>query len=321
MARSPKPAASPAKNSSDSDSADVRTRLALHALMFVIFASATVAIFRVCELYVDRCLAYPTEPPRIVLADRPAWMTDYLAEEIIKTAEPMGLHSALDHALLIEVVRSLQSNPWIKKVNFVRRVYDQKPGDTLEIDCEYRAPAALVKWGQYYWLVDCDGVKLPEQYTASELPRIMLSPDKRINVRIIDGVLHPPTESGKVWPGDDLAGGLEMARLLGGNDWSEQIRDIDVRNFDGRRDPSAAQIVLFTRFGTQVRWGRPPGAKDAFVEAPATSKLAALQSIYNQDKRIDANQPWIDVRFDRVTCPIPDRGAPAGVAAGDSETR
>jgi hypothetical protein len=321
MARTSKPAAAPAKKSSDANTADVRWRIALHALIFVIFASATVALFRVCQLYVDRRLAFPTEPPRIVLANRPAWMTDYLAEEIIKTAEPIGLHSAFDHKLLVDIVNSLQTNPWVKKVNCVRRLFDQKPGDTVAIDCEYRAPAALVKWGQYYWLVDSQGVKLPEQYTAEELPRIMLSPDKHINVRIIDGVSHPPTESGAIWPGQDLAVGLEMARLLTGNDWAEQIRDIDVRNFDGRRDPSSAQIVLVTRFGTQVRWGRPPGAKDAFVEAPATNKLAALQDIYNEDKRIDANQPWIDVRFDRVTCPTAGRGATAGVPASDAENR
>jgi hypothetical protein len=94
-----------------------------------------------------------------------------------------------------------------------------------------------------------------------------------------------------------------MARLLSGLDWADQIRVIDVENFSGRRDPREAQIVLVTRLGTQLRWGRPPSAKDAFVEVPAYQKLAAIDGIYHRSNRVDDNQAWIDVRFDRVTCP------------------
>jgi hypothetical protein len=106
-----------------------------------------------------------------------------------------------------------------------------------------------------------------------------------------------------VWTGDEIAAGLEMARILSGLDWADQIRDIDVSNFSGRRDPREAQIVLLTCFGTQLRWGRPPSAKDAFVEVSASQKLAAIDGIFHRSNRVDDNQPWIDVRFDRVTCP------------------
>ena len=55
----------------------------------------------------------------------------------------------------------------------VRRAYSQKPGDTIEIDCDYRVPLALVHWKEYYWLVDSEGVKLPEQFTQKQLPQVI----------------------------------------------------------------------------------------------------------------------------------------------------
>jgi hypothetical protein len=282
---------------------EVWWRIALHATIFIIFVSAAAALIRLSQIYVDRRLAFPTRPPKVVLANRPPWMSDFLADEIITENQPVGLHSAFDKQLLIDTSKALLSSPWIKRVNQVRRTYVHSPGDTLEIDCEFRAPAALVKWGDYFWLVDSQGVKLPEQYTAEQLPKILTGADGKMNIRIIDGIAHAPCESGQVWLGDDLAGGLEMAGLVSELDWADQIRTIDVSNFGGRRDPGEAQVVLVTRFGTQLRWGRAPSSKDSFVEVAPAQKLDAIEAIYREKKRVDAGQPWIDVRFDRVTCP------------------
>jgi hypothetical protein len=303
MSKSKRSASASSRKSSASR--ELRWRIALHAMIFIIFASAFACLLRISELYVDRRLAFPSRPPKVVLADRPPWMSDFLAEQIVKSTQPIGLHSAFDRQLLRDTDKALSCNPWIRRVIEVRRVYGRQPGDTVEIDCDYRTPAALVQWGQYYWLVDDHGIKLPEQYSANLLPRIVLGADGKVNIRIISGVSHAPCESGRRWQGDDLAGGLEMARLLAGQDWSDQIRAIDVSNFAGRRDPRQAQIVLVTRFGTELRWGRPPSAADAFVEVSAAQKLAAIENIFRRNHRVDANQPWIDVRFDRITCPGP----------------
>jgi hypothetical protein len=278
-------------------------KVIVHLMIGVIFLSGTACVFRICQVYVERNLAFPTRPPKVTLVDRPAWMSDFLADQIMKTAEPIGLHSAYDRQLLIDTASALRSNPWIRQVNQVRRVYDQGPADTLELDCDYRAPVALVPWDDYYCLVDGQGIRLPEQYSADELPKIIFGPDGKVNVRIVQGAVDAPPEEGRRWIGDDLAAGLELARLLAGKDFAEQIRLIDVTNYGGRVNSSEAQIVLVTQFNTQIRWGRPPSAQDGFVEVPASTKLDALEAIFTQTGRVDANQPWIDVRFDRVTCP------------------
>jgi len=78
---------------------------------------------------------------------------------------------------------------------------------------------------------------------------------------------------------------------------------VDVTNFAGRKDQKEAQIVLVTRYGTEVRWGRPVSSKDFFVEVAPTQKLSYLQAIYEEVGRVDGNHPWIDIRFDAVTYP------------------
>src|SRR5205085_11418901 len=117
-------------------------------------------------------LAFPSEPPSVVLKDRPIWVGDFLAEQIARSVRPIGAHSALDHQLLVDITHQLATNPWIKTVRQVRRSYVKAPGDTVEIDCEYRAPVALVRWKDFFWLVDGEGVKLPEQFTIEQLSRI-----------------------------------------------------------------------------------------------------------------------------------------------------
>ena len=78
---------------------------------------------------------------------------------------------------------------------------------------------------------------------------------------------------------------------------------IDVSNFGGRDNQKEAQLVLLTKRGTEVRWGRPINAKDFFIEVSVAQKLDYMRRVYNQFGRVDANQAWIDIRFDKITYP------------------
>lgn len=275
----------------------------LSVLLFVV--SIGVGL-RYLDAYVERAVVYPSKPPTIVLANRPPWMGDFLAEQIIRTARPIGMHSAFDHQMLVDTAELLSHNPWIRDVRQIRREYTNEPGDTLLIDCDYRAPIALVHWGEYYWLVDGDGFKLPESYTADQLNRIIPGADGRTNIRIIEGVGHPPVATGSKWPGDDLSAGIALVKLLYGQDYAEAIRTVDVRNFAGRVDPREAQLVLLTTDNTQIRWGRAPGDDDYFIEVPVARKLQRLKAALDQYGRVDAGQKWIDIRFDKPTTAIPE---------------
>jgi hypothetical protein len=278
-------------------------RIARHVTALLVCIGAAVAGVYFLKQYVDKKIVFLDGPPAVVFKDRPVWMSDYLCEELLASVQPLGAHSAFDRGLLVDVAVQLERNPWIKGVRQVRRAYGRRPGDTIEIDCDFRAPVAMVHWKDYFWLVDGDGVKLPEQFTAQQVPHILKGRDGQMNIRIIEGVAQPPVESGRKWPGDDLTAGLDLVKLLYGKPFAEAIMKVDVANFAGRNDPKEAQLTLETSYGTAIKWGRPINAKDFFVEVSTAQKLKYLEQVQTQYGRIDAGQPWIDIRFDRITYP------------------
>jgi len=256
--------------------------------------------------WVEHAWLYPSQPPAVQLKNRPVWMTDLLAQQIERAARPRGANSALDHDLLRTIADSLKTNPWIRQVHGVRRVYGQTPGDTIEVDCTYREPRAMVLWGIDYYLVDAEGVLLPEKFSARDVPAIMFvgqGSQRQVNVRVIEGVKSArPVEPGEKWNGADVTAGLELAGLLYGRACAEDIWRINVENFAGRRSNTESQITLKTRHNTEVRWGEPLNAT-FHVEVDAAQKLQRLNLLKEQYGRVDANHSWVDIRFDKVTCP------------------
>jgi hypothetical protein len=256
--------------------------------------------------YVEKKIVYPTRPPTIVLKNRPIWMTDFLAQQIAESIRPTGITSTFDTEMLADRVKMLKGNPWIRTVRSVRREYGQTPGDTLEIDCDFRAPVALVRWGDDFWYVDAQGVKLPEKFTAAQLPRLMFGQDKHTHIRVIEGIKRPPPVAGKVWGGEDLRGGLGLACLLYGRPFTDEILKVRVENFGGRQDNRESQMVLVTKYNTEVRWGRSLDATDKFIEVSPERKMDYLSRVFQEFGRVDARQPWIDIRFDKITYPSPE---------------
>ena len=232
----------------------------------------------ITKRYVDQQVAAPTGPLKVVIKDKPAWMSDFLAEQIGLTV-PRESSSSFDRSLLETAAKRLAANPWVCNVRSVRRVYGDRPGDTLEIDCAFRAPIALVQWGDYYWLVDGEGVKLPEQFRAEHVPRLIVGRDGHTNIRVLQGVRQPPPHTGQTWPGEDIAAGLGLAKVLYGKPYADALVAIDVSNDQGRVDPREAQLVCRTKELTEVRWGRPADAEDALAEVPAEQKLDELRQI------------------------------------------
>lgn len=294
---------------SDPEAAERSRRFALNCLIAVALVTAVGVASVQFRKYIDRrAMAVNPEPPKVVLKNRPAWMSDFLADSITAPVRPDIAKSPFDHKVLVDAVAALEMNPWIRAIHSVRRTYTNAPGDTIEIDCEYRSPIALVKYADHYTLVDNEGTVLPEQFTESEVPRIVYGSDGKMNIRVIDGVAHKPSSPGQKWPGPDLTAGLELVQLLYGQPYAEDILKVNVANFQGRQTPKNPHLTLVTRFtpATELRWGRPVSAKDAFIEVAPAQKLNYLASVYAKYHRVDAGQPWLDLRFDHILYPAPD---------------
>ena len=310
MAKIKKPKPMKLRKPIDSETARRRRVLTLHLLLAALLIGGIGAGYHYADRYVEERVAYTRQRMYVVLKNRPAWMNDFLVEQIAQIARPTAPSSVFDHQLLENTAERLSRNPWVRKVHSVRRAW---PGDTLVIDCEYRAPAALVKWGAFYWLVDENGVRLSERFTEQEVPSIQFGPDGHTRIRVIEGVRHAvPHLPGEPWPGEDLAAGMKMLDYLFDRPYTEQILRVDVSNIDGRVDGKAPQIVLKTRFNTQVLWGRPPSENDvdAFIEVSTARKLTYLRLAYEQFGRVDAKHQCLDIRFDRVTYPSEEETAP-----------
>jgi hypothetical protein len=302
-------------------------KLALQTSIYLLGVSAVMTLGYKAYRYVDRQVATSSEPPVVRLVNRPAWMSDYLAERIAIAARPERSASAFDGSLLKDIYTSITTDgqvaPWVKEVRQIRRTFTQNAGDTIEIDCEYRVPLALVKWtdtqGQEsFWLVDTDGTKLPERFLPDQVPQVVLGNDGRVNMRIIDGVASSPAPAGAIWQGDDLRAGLEMVKLLSGQPYADEIIKVDVSNFSARQAPRQPHLTLVTRHNTRVLWGRPMDAPDYFVEAAPARKLQYLKDIYRTYGRVDAAHEWVDLRFDKVLYPTASSSPPATGLNGGS---
>lgn len=302
-------------------------KIALWGLVCGLGATAVAIGFSKLKRHVETTYATDALPPAIVIKNPPAWMRPELIERIVNTARPAGVTSAFDHDLLRDVYDGLKSSPdvgpWIANLKQVRRVYGQRPGDTIEVDAEFRAPVALVHYENLYWLVDSQGVRLPEAYKPENLQRAIVDPDGKVILRVIEGVRRRPAAPGLVWPGGDLAAGLELVREIYDKPYAQELVKVDVSNFGGRVDASAAQLVLVTRHNTEVRWGRPITGKDSYIaELDTGRKLEHLEKIVSQYRRVDAGYPWIDIRFDQVLFPkVPIAGNSTNTASIEPSTR
>ncbi|MFN4243589.1 MAG: hypothetical protein ACK4PI_10175 [Tepidisphaerales bacterium] len=254
---------------------------------------------------VEQRYAHTGLPPRVVFREQPAWMNEALATRLLSIAQPVAASSVFDPAVLRDIHTRLLSDPfsrrWVREVRAVRRVYGFQPGDTIEIDAAFRTPAAVVRRAGAFYLVDGEGVLL-EDIAPEQVTRVLLAPDGRLVLRVIDGVTRPPPEPGQSVPAD-LSAGLALAKLLHDRTFARDIVKVDVSNFNGRQDPTAAHLRLVTRHGTEIRWGRPLGTPHNFGEVDDARKLLYLDRIHAEFGRPDARRPWVDLRFDRPLWP------------------
>ncbi len=187
-------------------------------------------------------------------------------------------------------------NAWIKRVDYVRRVWLPHE-QIIEIACRYRRPAALISVNGKYYLMSPHAIRLPGAYAPVDLPELSW-------LMRISGITVAVPAPGKPFSGQGVKLGLKMITLLSGHPFSSQIQCVNLANMYAPVPSTTPEIVLKTRFGTQIYWGLPPG-KEGFYEVPASRKLQLLNDVYQQYHRIDAGRAYLDVRSDEVLVPRP----------------
>lgn len=213
-----------------------------------------------------------------VYPDLPQGMAFLADADLDQAIQPVLDGDWTDAALCRRAAEAIAKVPWVRIVRSVRRFGDAR----LEIRCTYRLPAALVRCDAGYCLADQEGVRLPGRYAHDA------------GWPIIEGVAEPTPAPGSPWVGRDLRAGLTTLALLLRETFAHQVAGVSVENYEGRRNPSRAHIVLLTdRAGGRVAWGSEPGLE--IEENTVGQKLAILRETFRKTGRVDAGFAVIDV--------------------------
>ena len=221
----------------------------------------------------------------------PAWADPTAAESVVML--PAGRDTLLDPDLVPGVAASFASNPWVRRVVAVERVFP----DQVRVRLELRTARLAVRRANGHVLVDRDGVRLPGVY--DKLPRHTIE---------VAGAASVPPAAGRRWEGPEIASALEMATLAEGESILRglDIRVVDVANLNGRRDPRSPDLCLVTAGGAYIGWGRAPSAL-RFGEPTLAEKLDNL-------RRTSENYPRLEgVSFVKIHQKGPARVKPVEV--------
>lgn len=247
-------------------------------------------------------------PLGVEFVEPPAWLAEPHFQPILDhLTAAVGLREGddlLDPQLARRVAERLQQQTWVRRVVRVTKLST----GLVQVHCVFRPPAGWVQQGEWADLVDDQGVRLPLRAPLGRLDEFRPTRPACPALILVTGVSASQPGVGQLWPGPDLQAGLRVIALLTHCRWREQVRAVSVANYGGRRDPSAAHILLLLE-DSEIRWGRAPG-EEMGVEIPAADKIALLQGLYTAHGRIDAGRSHVDVRFSRTDVGVPQGGQP-----------
>lgn len=224
---------------------------------------------------------YQVDRASIQLKNPPEYLPDDLLERTWQRASLPAQFSLLEPGLAERIGKAFEEYPWVRQVEQIRLSYPNQ----IEINLEYRAPAALVKLRQGYYPVDRDGVLLPPMdFSATQLP---LYP-------VIEGISSPPRGSSGVHWGDlAVWGAAQLAeQFMTISDDQESLwhrykfAAIQVSGSGEQRITTTEELQrieyrLVTEQGSEVIWGVAPAVPDP-TEPNAETKLKRL-AMYLRD--------------------------------------
>ena len=265
----------------------------------------------------------PTEF-RLRLANRPEWMPQSLARQLVMDLTPPG-SDLYDPDLPANVYDLAVANPWIRQVNWVRRIPSDDPKVAIiDLQADYRKPIACIQAPSGPQFVSADGFHLPthqvprwvthvKRSDGSQRQVCFVTPQavppgvraKPIHYVKISGARHAPPGYGRKWPGLDIEAGVRMVALVVDRPYVNQIAVADVRNFAGRGlQQGEPHLKYYAQVGrsdtTEIRFGRfPRPGGDHNVQTER--KLSYLDSYVERNKgRLAGLHSYIDLRFDEL---------------------
>ena len=218
-----------------------------------------------------------------------AWPTDSQGEiwmpinerdrldELLSRAVRGG--KALSRAPLEEAGLALMRSHWIEGTPRVSWTSDGK----IQIDADWRVPAAAVRVGNREFIIDWNRVVLPLDYGIAQSNQFyFLNADAQL------------PKTGEVWMGTDLQDGLKLLEILGKEGLLEQISGFDL----GKGEHSGTIVIQTTR-NASIIWGAGPG-RERPGEISTSEKIGRLKAFYEDTGLIDGGFSSIDISGEQV---------------------
>ena len=251
------------------------------------------AFLRYAEGYVET--VKPPEEGDLVLRSVPQWANYDLKTRIVSIAGASRLPIRDDTAQV--VAGRLEDMAWLDNVE-VEVTHDQ-----VLVSALWRKPVALIERGPSKFYVDLDLFVL-DHMPMAHLPIVEVTGTR----------MGLPPEPGERFDRDDLAAAVKLIDVISRvdadldpkNPLLEQIAQVDVDNYKGRKNHSEPHILLYSKDGTEILWGAEIGEWAKHLEATDEQKLAKLYGYYARFGSLSAGAKYINLHdpLDKVPQPI-----------------
>lgn len=234
-------------------------------------------------------VAYRLPARKIQITQPPHWVPHNLVEQVVERADLPADLPLMDENLTRTIAEAFALHPWVEEVVSVKKSFPP----AVQVDLNYRRPAAMVQVKLGLYPVDVHGVLLPPQdFSSAEAKQYPL---------LQEIVSTPQGPAGTDWGDPVVAEAAQLASDLAPVWKSLKLASIVCPRTTG---PAAtdAGYVLKTAGGSEVMWGRGPSA-DHPGELSTQQKIGRLQEYATKFGGLDSPQGRyrIDIRHWRDT--------------------
>jgi hypothetical protein len=173
-------------------------------------------------------------------------------KEVQYQADAPDAFSRLDRQAPTRLREWFLKHPWVESVDRV----EVRPGE-VEVKLTFREPVLAVRGPERLHAVSRDGLLLPRAAQTDGLP-------------VLRGEVSRPAGTGKPWGSPAVTAAARTASLLR----SGQAR-LDVASMEFVQ----GELVLWTRSGCRVVWGRPTGEEKEHEPAADLKRERLLESL------------------------------------------